>query len=506
MEIDIKNLFKKFGIPGLALLLILFLVLFLLGKVDVAESRNKEILLQAVSETYASDSYNYTYEFNVQVAYKFEGVFGPWANATFKGEVFYKSNPLGYDQFYVNRNLSGLLLPDTEQIIYNIDDNIITLNLGKDEVLVTYPKREIGSNYLLETNIFGDVLKNLNDDMITSLSYFKSRDEYIVNLDASSNSSLITSLTEVSKVIDTSSSGDSPIGIDSELKFTLSNNKIKDFSYEVEFNILDVYFTISYTQTFASFYVESIENPTPEGYLIGEDLEVAQTLLKNLVSSKFTSDNLSYDFFIDTEVDPGILDISLGTRSVGFYYQTVIDDIKYFTQRFEFDGDYEPDKIDHERYRALINDGTGEIWDEHIVVFGSNDFEIVYDTDYYEVMTMFLYDFEWIIDQSKMMEVLDNEGITTYRLIFEEDTFKAILEKYNDMIDYEIFKIESGLQMGDVEINFIFENGNLNEITMNIDGVYFDSEGIKQNIDYIYKITFLNDINYIPPTSIEEIK
>lgn len=139
MEIDIKNLFKKFGIPGLALLLILFLVLFLLGKVDVAESRNKEILLQAVSETYASDSYNYTYEFNVQVAYKFEGVFGPWANATFEGEVFYKSNPLGYDQFYVNRNLSGLLLPDTEQIIYNIDDNIITLNLGKDEVLVTYP-------------------------------------------------------------------------------------------------------------------------------------------------------------------------------------------------------------------------------------------------------------------------------------------------------------------------------------------------------------------------------
>ncbi len=74
MEIDIKNLFKKFGIPGLAVLLILFLVLFLIGKVDVVESRNKEILLQAISETYASDSYNYTYEFNVQVAYKIEGV------------------------------------------------------------------------------------------------------------------------------------------------------------------------------------------------------------------------------------------------------------------------------------------------------------------------------------------------------------------------------------------------------------------------------------------------
>lgn len=506
MEIDIKNLFKKFGIPGIAALLILFLVLFLLGKVDVAESRNKEILLQAVSDTYATDSYNYTYELNVQVAYKFEGVFGPWANATFEGEVFYKSNPLAYDQFYVNRNLSGLLLPDTEQIIYSIDDNIITLNLGKDEVLVTYPKREIGSNYLLETNIFGDVLKNLKDDMITSLSYYKSRDEYIVNLDASSNSSLITSLTEVSKVFDASSSGDSPIGIGSELKFTLSNNKIKDFSYEVEFNILDVYFTISYTQTFVSFYVESIENPTPEGYLIDDDLHIAQALLKNLLTGQFSRDNLSYDFFIDTEVDPGIFDISLGTRSVGFYNQTVIDDIKYFTQRFEFDGDYEPNKIDHERYRALINDGTGEIWDEHIVIFGLNDFEIVYDTNYYEVMTMFLYDFEWVIDQSKMMEVLDNEDITTYRLIFEEDTFKAILEKYNDMIDFEIFNIESGLQMGEVEIYFIVENGNLNEISMNIDGVYFDSEGIKQNIDYIYKITFLNDINYIPPTSIEEIK
>lgn len=505
MEIDIKNLFKKFGIPGLVALLILFLVLFLLGKVDVAESRNKEILLQAVSETYASDSYNYTYEFNVQVAYKIEGIFGPWANATFKGEVFYIENPSGYDQFYINRNLSGLLLPDTEQIIYNIDDNIITLNMGNDKVLVTYPKREIDSNYLLETNIFGDILKILNEDMITNLSYFKSNDEYVVNLDASSNSSLITSLTEASRVIEISS-GDSPIGIDSELKFTLNDNKIKDFSYEVKFNILDIYFVISYTQTFVSFYVESIENPTPEGYLIDEDLETAQAFLKNLVSTQFLSDNLAYEFFIDTEVDPGITDISLGTRSVGFYYQTVIDDIKYFTQRFEFDGDYEPEKIDHERYRALINDGTGEIWDEHIVTVGLNDFEIVNDTNYYEVMTMFLYDFEWMIDQSMMMEVIDTEAIETYRLLFEEDTFKTILEKYNDMIDFEIFNIESGLQMGDIEIYFIVENGNIKEITMNIDGVYFDNEEIKQNLDYIYEITFLNDVNYIPPTSIEEIK
>lgn len=505
MEIDIKNLFKKFGIPGLAVLLILFLVLFLLGKVDVAESRNKEILLQAVSETYASDSYNYTYEFNVQVAYKIEGIFGPWANATFEGEVFYIENPSSYDQFYINRNLSGLLLPDTEQIIYNIEDNIITLNMGNDNVLVTYPKREIDSNYLLETNIFEDILKNLNKDMITNLSYFKSNDEYVVNLDASSNSSLITSLTEASRLIEISS-GDCPIGVDSELKFTLNDNKIKDFSYEVEFNILDIFFVVSYTQTFVSFYVESIENPTPEGYLIDEDLETAQEFLKNIVSTQFLSDNLAYEFFIDTEVDPGITHISLGTRSVGFYYQTVIDDIKYFTQRFEFDGDYEPEKIDHERYRALINDGTGEIWDEHIVTVGLNDFEIVNNISYYEVMTMFLYDFEWMIDQSMMMEVKNTEAIETYRLLFEEDTFIAILEKYNDMIDFEIFNIESGLQMGDVEIYFIVESGYIKEITMNIDGVYFDSEGIKQNLDYIYEITFLNDINYIPPTSIEEIK
>jgi hypothetical protein len=74
------------------------------------------------------------------------------------------------------------------------------------------------------------------------------------------------------------------------------------------------------------------------------------------------------------------------------------------------------------------------------------------------------------------------------------------------MIEFEIFNIQSGLQIGDVEIKFIVENDNIKEITMNIDGVYFDSEGIKQNIDYIYKITFMNDINYIPPTSIEEIK
>lgn len=506
MEVDIKKLFMKFGIPGIVALIILFLVLFFVGKVDVAESRNKDILLQTVSNTYTSDSYNYTYEFNVQVAYKFEGVFGPWANATFLGEVFYKANPRGYDQFFIKRNLSGLLLPDTQQIIYNIDDNIITLNMGNDDVLVTYPKREIGSNYLLETNIFGDILKNLNEDMITSLSYFKSNDEYVVNLDVSSDSSLINSLTAASKVIETSSSGDSPVGVDSELRFTIDNNKIKSFSYEVEFNILDIYFTISYTQTFVSFFVESIENPTPEGYLLDEDLETAQTYIKNLVSTQLSNDNLAYDFFIDTEVDPGIFDFSLGTRSVGFYYQTVIDSITYFTQRFEFDGDCEPDKMDHERYRALINDGSGEIWDERIVIVGSNDFEIVNNSNYIEAMTMFLYDFYWIIDQSMMMKIVDTGEIKTYRLLFEEETFKHILEKYNEMIDFEIFNIESGLQIGDVDIEFIVESGNLKRITMNIDGVYFDNEGIKQNLDYLYEITILNDVIYIPPNSIEEIK
>lgn len=505
MEVDIKKLLMKFGIPGIAALLILFFVLLVLGKGDIAESKNKDILLQAVSNTYASDSYNYTYEFNVQIAYKYEGVFGPWANATFDGEVFYKANPDGYDQFYVNRNLSGLLLPDTQQIIYNIDDNIITLNMGNDDVLVTYPKREIGSNYLLETSIFGDILTNLNEDMIASLSYFESRNEYVVNLDASSDTSLITSLTEASKVIEITSS-DSPVSVDSELRFAMEDSKIKSFSYEVEFNILDIYFTISYTQTFVSFYVESIENPTPEGYLLDADLLIAQNYLKNLISTQFSNDNLAYDFFIDTEVDPGIFDFSLGTHSVGFYYQTVIDDVTYFTQRFEFDGDYEPEKIDHERYRALINDGSGEIWDEHIVIYGSNDFELVNDTNYIEVMTMFLYDFDWIIDQSMMIEIIDTDEFETYRLLFEEETFKTILEKYNDMIDFDIFSIESGLQIGDTEIEFIVQNGNLKEITMNIDGVYFDNEGIKQNLDYIYEITFLNDVTYIPPTSIDEIK
>lgn len=502
-----NDLKKVISIGILGVFVVLFLVALITGNVHFGKTVDKEPLVNAIHNTYNSDQMEYNYSFQGRIAYKIGGVFGPWADAETSGNVKWNNDDSLESNFIVARESSGLLLFDSNEYIYNIGDSVFVEKLD-DELDLTYTTSEgnFDSTYTFETNVFGSILSDIDEDDISSVTFFDELGIYNVRFSDSINTAFANQMSSLAQTAFSSDGTSSPVSLSMDCEMTIKDGYIDSFEISVALEVTDVELSFEFIQNFISFDNVLIEIPLHDNVIRG-DLLINQLVDLNTAFDEFFSSNYSnYSFDYRNQIDPGVFSISLGTDFRGTHKVKELDGIYYFNNYYELDSDYKPDLPDQKQSIALVNNDNQECWLE---LFNPtfNDYESVteYDSIYETNFTNI--DYTSLLDSIEFLIIENNEGSTSYKLGVSGESVFLFFELLNESINYEAYQYDDDLEIGALEIEVHTIDGVIQEIYIFAEGRYVDTEGVRQNytIKLDYSSNGISSEEYEIPTNKEDV-
>ena len=458
---------------------------------------------KAKNETVEATQYEYDFNVTAKIKYKSAVNFTP---ATYSGTT-YVNEGAGSTQFLQIRNISGALVIDSTNYIYNVGTDLVKISADehKDFSVISHETVQAGHDF--DKANFGYILKNLNDADCLKVEYKNSRYELSLKTNFSQNSLLgILNFIDSKKIINALSEYTTDkwgVGFEVNTWATLTSNKSKleKFHFDASVNIKDV-FEIGFEmeQTFKKYSGVTITLPSFNN-TINEENAVKNELavIKNSYNSAKASNTSYYTYRVKTTVDHGVskgnpLGLAVNSTTQGNARRQILDNKVYFNNKIEVDSDYKNnDQLgnlvkDYNSYRAMLNDGSDTVYDVDDPTIGTNKYYELSDYNNYSIDEYYMLpvsDFLSFDNIKIIKKTTDKNNNTVYKFGLTTDSIKQLLNHYNKSIRidftgvtlFDIYNIQS--DFSGKKASFVLTingDGKIASLDIDLKGFYVEKE------------------------------
>lgn len=423
----------------------------------------------AKKNTIESIQYQYDFALTAQIKFKNAVKFSP---ATYSGTTYVDtSNP--NTKFLQKRTLSGALVFDSTNYIYNVGNDLIKISADEDKDFSVINHESVDSVYDFDKHNFSYILKELSDNDVLNADFKDGKYNLSFHTNFNQNSLLgMLNLIDSKTLINALSSVTKEkwgVGFGVNIWATLDETKahLATFHFDANVNVKDTFeLGFTFEQTFTKYSGVTITLPSFENTIIEED-EVKSELANVLAmynGSKLASSSY-YNYDVKTAVDHGVskqnpLGLAVNSRTQGYTKREIINDLVYFNNRLEVDSDYKNNDQygdlvkDYDSYRARLNDGEDTVYDVLDPKVGLNQYTKLDDysesstDDYYMLPTSNIFSYD---NLKVVKKTTDSNSNNVYKFGLSNDAVKNLLNHYNPKfrMDYtrvtvfDIFKIQS---------------------------------------------------------------
>ena len=481
------------------------------------------------------EAIQYEYDFNVtaQIKYKSAVSFTP---ATYSGTT-YVNESAESTQFLQVRNISGALVIDSTNYIYNVGTDLIKISADEDKDFSTINHETVQAGHDFDKTNFGYILKNLSDADCLNVEYTNSRYELSLKTNFSQNSLLgILNFIDSKKILNALSEYTTDkwgVGFEVNAWATLNGekNKLAKFHFDASVNIKDV-FEIGFEmeQTFKKYSGVTINLPTFANTINDE------TVIKNELSSIKSVFNNSkemassyYTYKVKTTVDHGVskgnpLGLAVNSTTQGNARRQLVNGKVYFNNKIEVDSDYKnKDQLgdlvkDYNSYRAMLNDGNDTVYDVDDPTIGTNKYYALSNYDNYSIDEYYMLpatDFLSFDNVKIIKKTTDKDNNTIYKFGLTTESIKQLLNHYNKSIRidftgvtvFDIYNIQS--DFNGKKASFVVKtssDGKIVSLDIDLKGFYVE-KGSSDHVKYRLEASIEYDYNktYSAATTKEDI-
>lgn len=494
---------------------------------------NIETFKNARNNTVNTNQYQYDFEVSAKIKFKDAVNFSP---ATYSGTTYYNSDAAGTNFLQV-RNITGALVIDSTNYIYNVGTDLIKISADEDKDFSVINHESIQTAQELDKNNFSYILKTLNDDHFIKINVVGDKYDISLKTDFSQDSLLgILNFIDsniILKALSAYTKSEWGVGFEVNTWATLDSTRthLNTFHFDASVNIKDV-LEVSFLieQRFTKYIDVTITLPTFTNTIVEESAVNNELASINQVytSSKKAATSY-YTFDVKTAVDHGVsktnpLGLAVNSRTQGKAKRQLIADKVYFNNRLEVDSDYKNkdqygDLVkDYDSYRARLNDGTDSVYDVLDPKIGSNQYKKLSDysesaiDEYYMLPDQSLFSFNNI---KVLKKSTDDSGNTTYKFGLSGDAVNTILAQYNSAIRidftretiFDIYKIKSNFVAKKALFTLTINSANkLTDINIDLKGFYTEKDSEDQvKFRLQNKISFDWTKTYTAATTKEDI-
>ena len=182
-------------------------------------------------------------------------------------------------------------------------------------------------------------------------------------------------------------------------------------------------------------------------------------------------------------------EFSIDSTTQGRTMRKIDGGTTYFWNRVKFDSDYKNDDLydhlgieDYERYRVMYTNGSvhecidGRIFNSYDEIIGYDNHSI---DEFYLLLSSTLFESsDYSLIQTKV------DGVkTTYNVVLKNEVVVDLMEYFDNSIrtdvysssEFDIFNIDTGLEVEDIKYVIIAEDGKLSSIDIDVTGSYVGS-------------------------------
>ena len=451
----------------------------------------------------------YQYDFSVKAKIKFKDALS-FSPAQYSGTTYVKTdNP--NTQFLQKRELSGLLLFDSTNYIYNVGTDLIKVSADENKDFSVINHETVSSVYDFDKFNFGHIIKSLNDDHVLGVK--KSGDKYNLTLHANfSQDSLLGMLNFIDSSIIlkalnayTKAQWGVNFSVNAWAKFNNDQTYLSAFHFDASVTIRNAFdIGFEFDQTFVKYgNGVSIVLPTFNNTITNESQVTTEiNRVKFALQNSKARSTSYYDYKVKTTVDHGVslsnpLGLAVNSTTQGYTKRQVTSEAVYFNNRLQVDSDYKnadqygSDLIkDYDSYRARLS--NGDVYNVLDPKIGFNQYTLMdgYNNDdidnYYMLPAESLLSFN---NLKVVKKTTDNDGNTTYQFGLTTNAVKDVLDFYNKQIriDYnevtvfDIYKVLNEFSGKKALLKYTVNSSDLiTNIEMDFKGFYVDSSTNKQ--------------------------
>lgn len=447
------------------------------------------------------NSIQYEYDFNLTAKIKYKGatVFSP---ATYSGTTYVNTGNQE-TQFLQKRSLTGALVIDSTNYIYNIGTDLIKISADEDKDFSVINYEKVDSIYDFDKHNFGHILKYLTESDYTSVKY--SNGKYNIAFKTNFNEdSLLGMLNHIDsrlilKALNAVTRKVWGIGLKVNVWATLENDNVhlKTFHFDASV-IVENKFEVGFVfeQTFTKYSGVTINTPVFANTLTKET-EVTPVLnsVKGIVNTAKTASTSYYDYKVKTTVDHGVslsnpLGLAVNSTTKGVAKRQVSGNDVFFNNRLEVDSDYKNNDQygdlveDYDSYRARLNNSNKDVYDVLDPKVGFNNYTLLEGYNENNIDNYYMLPSTDLFNYSKIKVVkktTDSKNNTIYKFGLSTEAVTDLLSFYNKSIRID-FKRETIFDIYNIQSDFIAKkalftytvasDGRLAKVDIDLKGFY----------------------------------
>ncbi len=396
-----------------------------------------------------ANQYQYDFALTAKIKFKSAASFSP---AVYSGTTYVNASNED-TQFLQKRNVSGLLVIDSTNYIYNVGTDLVKISADEDKDFSVVNHETVSSVYDFDKNNFGYILKTLNDNQCLTATYSQGKYNLSLHTNFSQDSLLgvlnfIDSKT-ILKALNSYTKEQWGVGLSVNAWATLSddNQYLKTFHFDASVSIKDTFdIGFEYEQTFQKFSNVSIALPSFESSVVSQDeVQTKLNKISNIYNASKNAATSYYDYDVKTTVDHGVskgnpLGLAVNSRTRGYAKRQIVDDTVFFNNRLLVDSDYKnkdqyPDLVkDYDAYRAKLNDENQTVYDVLDPKVGFNEYTELTEYDEEDIDEYYMlpaadtltYDSVKVIKQTT-----DKTGNNVYKFGLSTQGVERLLKEYN---------------------------------------------------------------------------
>ena len=466
------------------------------------------------------ESLQYQYDFNLTAKIKYKNAIS-FSPATYSGTTYVNTSK-ETTQFMQVRNLSGALIIDSTNYIYNVDNDLVKISADEDKDFSVVNHETVSSVYDFDKNNFGYILKTLNDEGVLNADYKDGK--YNLSLQANFNQDSLLSMlnfidsTKILNALNSYTTDKWGVGLSVNAWATVTENKeyLSKFHFDAYVSIKDTFdIGFEFEQTFTKFSGVTFSIPTFSNTITSES-EITSELasLKSAYTASKAASTSYYDYDVKTTVDHGVsksnpLGLAVNARTQGYTKRQIIGDKVYFNNRLKVDSDYKnSDQLgdlvaDYDSYRARLNDGSDTVYDVLDPKIGFNQYTELTGYNEDDIDDYYMLPNENFIsyDNVKILKkTTDSKSNTVYKFGLSNDSVLNLLKYYNRFfrIDFnrvtvfDIYKVESNFKAKKAYFTIVKSSDNkLVSVDIDLKGFYVEKDSgdqvkyrLEVSIDY----------------------
>lgn len=472
------------------------------------------------------DSIQYQYDFNLTAKIKFKDAIN-FSPATYSGTTYVNTGASG-TQFLQKRSLTGALVIDSTNYIYNVGTDLVKISADEEKDFSVINHEQVDSIYDFDKHNFSYILKELNDNNVLKADF--NNGKYDLSLHTNFNQDSLLGMLNLidSKTIIKALNGYTKdkwgVGFEVNTWATLNSDKtyLDTFHFDASVNIKDAFeIGFEFEQKFTKYAGVSITLPSFTNTIVEEN--AVKTELNNVLSMYNASKEAAtsyYKYDVKTTVDHGVsrsnpLGLAVNSRTQGFTKRQIIGNTVYFNNRLLVDSDYKNgDQLgnlvkDYDSYRARLNDGSDTVYDVLDPKVGFNQYDEI--TDYNESSI----DEYYMLPESNMIsfdnfkvvkKTQDKKSNNVYKFGLSNATVKNLLAYYNKTfrMDYtratifDVYKIDTDFVAKKAMFTITTNSDNkLESLDIDLKGFYTEKDSgdqvkfrLEVEIDYDWSKTY----------------